>query len=84
MKLRQAKPQEAEILWDIRNQAIRHGCKTSYDADVIARRTPGRFIISSVLSRWAKSIITRVWRVLIYAVLKWQSRCNVRNTWLSR
>ncbi|WP_368543226.1 N-acetyltransferase family protein [Enterobacter soli] len=40
MTLRQAKPQEAEILWDVRNQAIRSGCKTSYDADVIARWTP--------------------------------------------
>jgi GNAT superfamily N-acetyltransferase len=40
MTLRKAKPQESEILWDIRNQAIRHGCKTSYDADVIARWTP--------------------------------------------
>lgn len=40
MTLRKAKPQEAEILWNIRNQAIRHGCKTSYDADVIARWTP--------------------------------------------
>lgn len=40
MTLRKAHPQEAEILWNIRNQAIRHGCKTSYDADVIARWTP--------------------------------------------
>lgn len=40
MTLCKAKPQEAEILWNIRNQAIRHGCKTSYDADVIARWTP--------------------------------------------
>lgn len=40
MTLRTAHPQEAEILWNIRNQAIRHGCKTSYDADVIARWTP--------------------------------------------
>ena len=40
MTLRKAKPQEAEILWNIRNQAIRHGCKISYDADVIARWTP--------------------------------------------
>lgn len=40
MTLRKAKPQEAEILWNIRNQAIRHGCKASYDADVIARWTP--------------------------------------------
>ena len=37
MALRRANPQEAEILWNIRNQAIRHGCKTSYGADVIAR-----------------------------------------------
>lgn len=40
MTLRKAHPQEAEILCNIRNQAIRHGCKTSYDADVIARWTP--------------------------------------------
>ncbi|MFL4291048.1 GNAT family N-acetyltransferase [Enterobacter asburiae] len=40
MTLRKAKPQEAEILWNIRNQAIRHGCKISYAADVIARWTP--------------------------------------------
>ncbi|EML2064118.1 GNAT family N-acetyltransferase [Enterobacter asburiae] len=40
MTLRKATPQEAETLWNIRNQAIRHGCKTSYDADVIARWTP--------------------------------------------
>lgn len=40
MTLRKAKPQEAEILWNIRNQAIRHGCKASYDADVIAHWTP--------------------------------------------
>ena len=40
MTLRKANPQEAETLWNIRNQAIRHGCKTSYDADVIARWTP--------------------------------------------
>jgi hypothetical protein len=40
MTLRQAEPKEAEILWNIRNQAIRFGCKSSYDADVIARWTP--------------------------------------------
>lgn len=40
MTLRKATPQEAETLWNIRNQAIRHGCTTSYDADVIARWTP--------------------------------------------
>jgi GNAT superfamily N-acetyltransferase len=165
MTLRKAKPQEAEILWNIRNQAIRHGCKTSYDADVIARWTPDlmperyrqmvieypfyvvedetgdvaatgyldldthcleaiftlpaafgkgmatriiealknearsrgitrlrldatpnaqSFIRSWGLSRCAKTIITRVWQGLIYAVLKWRSTCNVRNTWLSR
>lgn len=36
MTLRKATPQEAETLWNIRNQAIRHGCTTSYDAEVIA------------------------------------------------
>lgn len=40
MTLRKATPQEAETLWNIRNQAIRHGCTTSYDAEVIARGTP--------------------------------------------
>ena len=40
MTLRKATPQEAETLWNIRNQAIRHGCTTSYDAEVIARWTP--------------------------------------------
>ncbi|HDR2751848.1 TPA: GNAT family N-acetyltransferase [Enterobacter asburiae] len=40
MTLRQAEPKEAEILWNVRNQAIRFGCKSSYDADVIARWTP--------------------------------------------
>jgi len=40
MTLRHAKPQEAEILWDVRNQAIRFGCKNSYPEDVIARWTP--------------------------------------------
>lgn len=40
MTLRQAEPKEAEILWNVRNQAIRFGCQSSYDADVIARWTP--------------------------------------------
>ncbi|MEP9014436.1 GNAT family N-acetyltransferase [Enterobacter roggenkampii] len=43
MTLRKATPQEAETLWNIRNQAIRHGCKTSYDAEVIARWMPERY-----------------------------------------
>ncbi|HDR2891107.1 TPA: GNAT family N-acetyltransferase [Enterobacter asburiae] len=42
MTLRQAEPKEAEILWNVRNQAIRFGCQSSYDADVIARWTPER------------------------------------------
>lgn len=40
MVLRLAVPQEAEILWNVRNEAIRYGCNTSYAADVIARWTP--------------------------------------------
>lgn len=40
MTIRRAVPQEAETLWNIRNQAIRHGCQESYPADVIARWTP--------------------------------------------
>ena len=40
MVIRRAEPQEAEILWNIRNQAIRSGCKSCYDPDVITRWTP--------------------------------------------
>ncbi|MRS88875.1 GNAT family N-acetyltransferase [Enterobacteriaceae bacterium RIT714] len=40
MTLRLAAPDEAETLWRIRNLAIRSGCTTSYDADVIERWTP--------------------------------------------
>lgn len=40
MKLRLATPDEAELLWSIRNQAIRHGCTTSFDAKTIAAWTP--------------------------------------------
>ena len=40
MQIRQATPQEAERCWDIRNQAIRAGCTSSYDATVIDAWTP--------------------------------------------
>lgn len=40
MKIRLAVPAEAEECWHIRNQAIRHGCKDSYDDAVIAAWTP--------------------------------------------
>ncbi|RPD94229.1 GNAT family N-acetyltransferase [Candidatus Pantoea deserta] len=40
MKIRRAVPAEAEECWNIRNQAIRHGCKNSYDDAVIAAWTP--------------------------------------------
>ncbi|MGF7164454.1 GNAT superfamily N-acetyltransferase [Pantoea sp. AN62] len=42
MKVRRASPEEALILWDIRNQAIRHGCQTAYAPEVIAAWTPDR------------------------------------------
>lgn len=35
MVVRCALPHEAEKLWEIRNSAIRHGCKTSYDEKTI-------------------------------------------------
>lgn len=41
MKVRLATPAEAEECWNIRNQAIRHGCKSSYDVAVIEAWTPG-------------------------------------------
>lgn len=40
MQVRLAVPDEAETVWQIRNQAIRHGCKTVYSAAVIAAWTP--------------------------------------------
>ena len=36
---RKARPEEAETLWHVRNEAMRHGCKICYDAEVIARWT---------------------------------------------
>lgn len=40
MKIRLAVPVEAEECWNIRNQAIRYGCRNSYDDAVIAAWTP--------------------------------------------
>jgi GNAT superfamily N-acetyltransferase len=40
MKIRLAVPVEAEECWNIRNQAIRYGCKNTYDDAVIAAWTP--------------------------------------------
>jgi len=40
MKVRLAVPADAEACWNIRNQAIRYGCKNSYDEAVITAWTP--------------------------------------------
>ncbi len=40
MPVRLASPDEAEKLWEIRNKAIRHGCKNTYDEQVILAWTP--------------------------------------------
>ena len=40
MQVRRAVPEEAETLWEIRNQAIRSGCKESYGETVIRNWTP--------------------------------------------
>lgn len=40
MPVRLACPDEAEILWEIRNLAIRHGCKNTYGADIVMAWTP--------------------------------------------
>ncbi|HKS34645.1 MAG TPA: GNAT family N-acetyltransferase [Enterobacteriaceae bacterium] len=40
MQVRLARPDEAEKLWDIRNQAIRHGCRDSYGEEAIRNWTP--------------------------------------------
>jgi GNAT superfamily N-acetyltransferase len=40
MPVRLATPDEAEILWEIRNQAIRHGCKNTYSDGIVMAWTP--------------------------------------------
>lgn len=40
MKVRLATPGEAEECWNIRNQAIRHGCQRCYSTAVIEAWTP--------------------------------------------
>lgn len=40
MHVRLAVKEEAEIVWQIRNQAIRYGCKEAYPAKVISAWTP--------------------------------------------
>lgn len=40
MIIRRALPAEAETCWNIRNQAIRYGCKESYSSAVIEAWTP--------------------------------------------
>lgn len=48
MQIRLAVPKEAERLWFIRNQAIRHGCKTSYDPLTICNWTPDEMPLSYI------------------------------------
>ncbi len=40
MEVRLASPDEAGLLWEIRNKAIRHGCHDSYDEVTLAAWTP--------------------------------------------
>jgi len=40
MPVRLASPHEAEVLWKIRNQAIRHGCKNTYGDEIVMAWTP--------------------------------------------
>lgn len=40
MKLKRAQVPDAQECWNIRNQAIRHGCRHSYTTEVIAAWTP--------------------------------------------
>ena len=40
MKIRLAQPNEAPVIWRVRNEAIRHGCKGVYSDEVIAAWTP--------------------------------------------
>lgn len=40
MRIRLALPEEAEACWNVRNLAIRYGCKHSYDPKIIEAWTP--------------------------------------------
>lgn len=40
MKIKRAQVSDAQECWNIRNQAIRHGCRHSYTPDVITAWTP--------------------------------------------
>lgn len=40
MEIRLARPEEAPVIWHIRNAAIRHGCRGVYSDEVIAAWTP--------------------------------------------
>lgn len=48
MQIRLATPKEAKRLWFIRNQAIRHGCKTSYETQTIYNWTPDEMPLSYI------------------------------------
>lgn len=48
IKIRLATPDEAELLWSISNQAIRHGCTTSFDAKTIRAWTPDEMPVSYI------------------------------------
>ncbi|MEQ4708408.1 GNAT family N-acetyltransferase [Providencia huaxiensis] len=48
MKIRLATADEAEHLWSIRNQAIRHGCTTSFDTKTISAWTPDEMPVSYI------------------------------------
>ncbi|KAF6660270.1 GNAT family N-acetyltransferase [Enterobacteriaceae bacterium EKM102V] len=42
MIVREASPEEAHRLWEIRNRAIRHGCQHAYPPEVLTAWTPDR------------------------------------------
>ncbi|MFU2318366.1 GNAT family N-acetyltransferase [Rahnella sp. PCH160] len=42
MSVRRASPHEAEQLWEIRNLAIRHGCKNTYAQTILTAWTPDK------------------------------------------
>ncbi len=71
MKIRLAVPVEAEECWNIRNQAIRYGCKNSYDDAVIAAWTPEKMPESyrNVIVANPFFVIAADGRLLLQAIL---------------
>ncbi|QIX97814.1 GNAT family N-acetyltransferase [Cedecea sp. FDAARGOS_727] len=66
MVVRRAVPAEAEALWNIRNQAIRHGCRADYPPEVLAASAfTGRGMARQILNAIKQEARQRGMRTLM-------------------